>query len=137
MTRCQLAKPYSLASKFTHRRGVHIGRQSLMMLCYTRVTVLGASNTRKFYCLEKGAPAMARVARALPPVMPMEDVITDIHSHSVSQVQAPLGKLKCESHLAGVGVGCTGPELVRTVPGRWARIGADRNGPEWVQTAPG
>ena len=65
MTKCQLVKPYGLAPKFTHRRGMHIGWQSLMMLCYTRVTFLDASNARKFYCLEIVATAMAGVAGAL------------------------------------------------------------------------
>ena len=65
MMKYQLVKPYGLAPKFTRRREVHTGRQSLMTLCYTHVTFLDASNTRKFYCLEIVAPAMAGVAGVL------------------------------------------------------------------------
>ena len=67
--RCQLAKPYGLAPKFTCRRGLHTGRQSLMTLCYPRVTFLDASDRRKFYCSKIVAPAMAGVAGAFPPAM--------------------------------------------------------------------
>ena len=61
--------PYGLASKFTHRRGLHVGRQWLTTLCYTRVILLGASNTKKFYFPQIVAPAMAGVAGALSPAM--------------------------------------------------------------------
>ena len=61
VTRCQLATPYGLAPKFTHRLGVHIGRQSLMTLAMPK----------QFYCSKIVAPAMAGVAGALPPAMYM------------------------------------------------------------------
>ena len=57
---------------------------------------------------------------------PPGDVIADIHSLLVSQMRAALGKFKCGLHLAGIGVGCTGPELVRTAPGSellWTALG--------------
>ena len=60
---------------------------------------------------------------------PLEDVVTDIHSPSFSQVWGALGKLKCGLHLAGISTRCTGPKLVRAAPGLLARIDADNIGP--------
>ena len=95
MTRCrQLVKQYSLAPKFTHRRGVHIGRQYLMTLYYTSVTFLDTSNARKFHCLEIVAPAMARRAGALPPAMLWSQQLSARMTDSIVQCSGALSPLK-------------------------------------------
>ena len=63
------------------------------------------------------------------------NIVTDIQSPLLSHVQAALGKLKGGLYLAGIGVGCTRPELVWAALGQGARIGANSTEPEWVQAA--